>query len=133
MFKERLVKLRTDKGLSQYDLAKALGLSRGQLSNYELGTRQPDNATLIKIANFFDVTTDYLLGRTDEPNDVHQRIEAALADDPDAEELITFWQELKEREDLKLLFKQVRPLSDDSIRRIIRIIQAIELEESQEE
>lgn len=68
MFKERLVKLRTDKGLSQYDLAKALGLSRGQLSNYELGTRQPDNATLIKIANFFDVTTDYLLGRTDIPN-----------------------------------------------------------------
>lgn len=68
MFKERLVKLRTDKGLSQYDLAKALGLSRGQLSNYELGTRQPDNATLIKIANFFDVSTDYLLGRTDIPN-----------------------------------------------------------------
>jgi len=68
VFKERLVKLRTDKGLSQYDLAKALGLSRGQLSNYELGTRQPDNATLIKIANFFDVTTDYLLGRTNIPN-----------------------------------------------------------------
>jgi transcriptional regulator with XRE-family HTH domain len=66
VLKERLVKLRTDKGLSQYDLAKTLGLSRGQISNYELGSRQPDYATLSKIADFFGVSTDYLLGRPNE-------------------------------------------------------------------
>ena len=65
MFKDRLVQLRTGKGLSQYELAKSLGLSRGQISNYELGSRQPDYETLIIIANFFDVTIDYLLGRSD--------------------------------------------------------------------
>ena len=62
MFKKRLVKLRIDKGLSQYDLANALGLSRGQISNYELGTRHPDYETLAKIAAYFEVSTDYLLG-----------------------------------------------------------------------
>lgn len=62
MLKERLVKLRTDKGLSQYELAKILKLSRGQISNYELGSRQPDYETLKKLADFFNVTTDYLLG-----------------------------------------------------------------------
>ncbi len=61
MFKKRLVKLRIDKGLSQYDLANALGLSRGQISNYELGTRHPDYETLAKIAAYFEVSTDYLL------------------------------------------------------------------------
>ncbi len=64
MFAERLVKLRKEKELSQYDLAKCLGLSRGQISNYELGTRKPDTDTLSKIANFFGVSVDYLLGNT---------------------------------------------------------------------
>lgn len=67
MLKERLVILRTNKGLSQYELAKVLSLSRGQISNYELGTRQPDYETLAKIADYFNVSTDYLLGRTDDP------------------------------------------------------------------
>lgn len=67
MLKERLVMLRNYKGLSQYDLAKAIGLSRGQISNYELGSRQPDYDTLKIIADFFDISTDYLLGQSDVP------------------------------------------------------------------
>lgn len=84
MLKERLVKLRTDEGLSQYELAKVLGLSRGQISNYELGTRQPDYETLVKLADFFNVSTDYLLGRTNDPSP-HPQIETIAAhrtDDP---------------------------------------------------
>ena len=55
-----------------------------------------------------------------------------MTGDPDANDLLDFWKELKEREDLFLLFKQVRPLSDDSIRRVIRVIKAIEDEEARE-
>lgn len=42
------------------------GISRGMLSNYELGTREPDFAMLCHIADYYAVTTDYLLGRSDE-------------------------------------------------------------------
>lgn len=64
MFSERLKNLRKAKKLSQYELAERLGFSRGKLANYEQGTREPDFVTLEIIANFFDVSTDYLLGVT---------------------------------------------------------------------
>lgn len=58
---ERIAKLRKSMGLSQYALADRLGFSRGKLANYEQGSRQPDYDTLRKFADFFEVTTDYLL------------------------------------------------------------------------
>lgn len=66
MFGRRLAALRNEIGLSQYQLADRLQFSRGQLGNYEQGTREPDFATLIKIADFFQVSTDYLLGRSED-------------------------------------------------------------------
>lgn len=129
---KRLLQLRKSNDVTQEELGRQIGVGKTTISNYETGYSTPDTETISRIADFFNVSVDYLLGRTDEPNDVHQRIESALVDEPDADELIAFWREMKEREDLKLLFKQVRPLSDDSIRRVIRVIQAIELEESQE-
>lgn len=65
IFKDRLVFLRKELKLTQYELAEKLGCSRGQIGNYEQGSRQPDQETLIKIADFFDVSIDYLLGKTD--------------------------------------------------------------------
>jgi len=65
MFGKRLAALRKQKGISQYKLAEDLGLSRGQLANYEVGSREPDFETLFKIAKYFDVTTDYILGYSD--------------------------------------------------------------------
>lgn len=65
MFGKRLAALRKQNGMSQNDLANQLDLSRGQLSNYELETREPDFDTLHKITNYFEVTADYLLGFSD--------------------------------------------------------------------
>lgn len=67
MFAERLVLLRKSKNLSQYKLAQLLNLTRGQIANYEQGKRQPDYDTLKMFADFFGVSTDYLLGRPDNP------------------------------------------------------------------
>jgi len=53
-------------GISQYELAERLKFSRGQIANYEQGTREPDFYTLGKIADFFQVSTDYLLGRSND-------------------------------------------------------------------
>ncbi|MED3888186.1 helix-turn-helix transcriptional regulator [Priestia aryabhattai] len=68
MLGKRIAKLRKEKGLSQYELAERLGFSRGKLANYEQGSRQPDYDTLQLIATYFDVSTDYLLGKSDIPS-----------------------------------------------------------------
>lgn len=64
MFSEVLKELRESRKLTQSDLAKELGLKRQSISNYENNGRQPDFDILNKIADYFDVTTDYLTGRT---------------------------------------------------------------------
>ena len=68
MFAERLNELRKNKGLNQPELAKELNVAKQTVSNWENNNRTPDNEMLIKIANYFDVSLDYLLGRTDNPN-----------------------------------------------------------------
>lgn len=66
MLNERLVKLRLEKKLTQDELAHILGISRSALSLYETNKRQPDFQMLCRLADFFGVSLDYLLGRTDE-------------------------------------------------------------------
>lgn len=63
----RLITLREDRKLSQTEVARAIGMSRSGFSMYELGEREPDMDTVRKLADYFNVTTDYLLGRTDDP------------------------------------------------------------------
>lgn len=61
----RLVELRKDKNLSQKDAATALGVSQALLSHYEKGIRECGLDFLCRASNFYDVSTDYLLGMTD--------------------------------------------------------------------
>ena len=61
-FGEILAELRQDRGLTQRDLAKLFFVTPGTISNYEKGRHLPDAERLIKIADYFSVTTDYLLG-----------------------------------------------------------------------
>jgi transcriptional regulator with XRE-family HTH domain len=65
IFKERLVYLREEKNLKQKEFAEAIKIHNRNINRYELGLREPDFDTLIKIADFFNVSTDYLLGRTE--------------------------------------------------------------------
>lgn len=59
--------LRIKKRLTQQRLSMELGINQNTLSRYETGQRQADYQTLIKIADYFDVSIDYLLERTDNP------------------------------------------------------------------
>jgi len=68
---DRLILLRRERNLSQYNLADLIGFSRGVIANYEQGRREPDYNTLIVFANFYSVSVDYLLGRTDERQAVY--------------------------------------------------------------
>lgn len=67
MLAKRLSNLRNEFKKTQQQMADFLGITRPAYTAYERGTRQPDYETLKKLADFFDVSTDYLLGRTDEP------------------------------------------------------------------
>lgn len=65
IFRKRFKELRAEKGLSFSAISKALNLSYQTVARWENGERLPSLETLVKIANYFGVTTDYLLGRTD--------------------------------------------------------------------
>jgi transcriptional regulator with XRE-family HTH domain len=67
-FGERLKLLREEKGLSQAELGKLYNLSQSTIAYYETNNKQPSNETLQNLANFFQTTTDYLLGRSDVRN-----------------------------------------------------------------
>lgn len=66
-FGKFLAKLRKERGILQKDLAGHLNVTVSTISNYEKGVHYPDLHTLVRIADFFDVSTDYLLQRTDCP------------------------------------------------------------------
>lgn len=64
-FGELLAQLRKEKGILQKELATYLNVTVATISNYEKGVHSPDYETLVKLADFFDVSTDYLLQRTE--------------------------------------------------------------------
>lgn len=63
----RLKELRQKAGISQLKLAMDLSMNQNSISRYETGSREADYATLIKFADYFNVSIDYLLERTNDP------------------------------------------------------------------
>lgn len=66
MFAKRLRQLRKKSCLSQYDLGQLLNITQQTINNYENGKREPSQDMLQRIADIFVISTDYLLGRTDD-------------------------------------------------------------------
>lgn len=77
---ERLTKLRNKLGITQAEMARRISVHRGTYSNYESGKRHPDYETLGKIANIHNVTIDYLMCRSDEP-DLTEKEDQALTEE----------------------------------------------------
>lgn len=63
----RLKELRKSRGITQLKLALDLNMNQNSISRYESGTREADYQTLILFADYFNVSLDYLLERTDNP------------------------------------------------------------------
>ena len=61
-----LKELRTEKGLTQGELASNLGITQDSISLWEKGKRLPDTQYIVRLSDFFGVSTDYLLGRSDD-------------------------------------------------------------------
>jgi len=109
----RVKELREEKALKQVELAQMLEISQGTLSNWERGVHDPDNETLGRLAQIFDCSVDYLLGRTemrhitgvDAPalDGLFTRIMKEAQDSGmtpyDLQMLVDFWKQAKERND----------------------------------
>jgi len=66
-FPDRLKELRSTKGVTQKTMAEYLGITDQAYAKYEYAMREPNHDTTIKLANFFEVSIDYLLGCSDNP------------------------------------------------------------------
>ena len=91
-FSETLKRLRLEKGLTQGDLAKYSGLKQSSIAMYETGKRNPKIDVLERLADFFNVDIDYLIGKTDKttkvivaPPEPQKSIEASPAQKEDRE------------------------------------------------
>ena len=67
VMENRIKELRKNRGYTQVSLQMQTGIEQALLSKYENGERVPPTETLIRLADFFNVSIDYMLGRTDKP------------------------------------------------------------------
>lgn len=65
--KNRIKKLRIERKVTQRDIAEGIGVSPVSIQRFEYGTVRPSLDTLIALADYFDVSLDYLVGRSDDP------------------------------------------------------------------
>lgn len=68
MYLKRLRDLREDHDLTQKEIAEIISCSQRVYSNYECGQVEPSIETLIRICDYYNISIDYLVGRTDNPN-----------------------------------------------------------------
>jgi len=82
-FSKNLAKLRREKGLSQRQASAELGISQALLSHYENDSREPKLEFVIKICDYYSVTSDYILGRTTERADGASRLSVQINEELD--------------------------------------------------
>lgn len=63
----KITQLRESEGMTQEELASEIGISRGALCHYEKNRREPSIETIVKLADFFEVSVDYIFERTQNP------------------------------------------------------------------
>lgn len=109
---KRLRYLRERKGLAQKYVAEKIGVKNNTLSGYESGRREPDSDTLSRLADFYEVTTDFLLGRSDEPSLTEKEYYEALAEYRELIEILEHMPEEKRERNLQRIRDFVKGISE---------------------
>ncbi|RED60362.1 helix-turn-helix domain-containing protein [Cohnella lupini] len=89
---ERLRELRLRRKISQEEVARHIGITRSAYSHYEINNRQPVYETLIKLAAYFDVSLDYIIGGT------HSKSKAEQGVTPDTREILSLFQHMNQEQ-----------------------------------
>jgi transcriptional regulator with XRE-family HTH domain len=110
---------RKERGISQQELAELASLNYVTISKYESGKVEPGARALARIANALDVTTDELLGRTEEQEE-------------DAEDIWQLRERLRRDPDFRLLFSAADKATPDHIRAAAQMLKALEPQEFSE-
>lgn len=116
-FKDRLKQMRQSAGLTQSELAEKLGVSTSTVSMYEVGSRKPSFEILEQLADFFNVDTDYLMGKASR---------SVYYLDPETAKLA---QELKDNPGQRTLFDASKDLSPDDIKVVMTVINGLKKKE----
>lgn len=95
-FRERLEKIIIDRGIKKRALAEKIGMAPNTLSGYLNGKHLPDIFTLIRICDTLNISTDYLLGRTDNPNVDNNRT-------PNENEMLSYYRLISKKSQHELL------------------------------
>ena len=114
MLGERLRNLRKERGITQKELAEKLSMDTSIVCKYESGAAVPSYEALEKIADFFEVSTDYLFGR-----------EANHLIDTEDENTEKFLEMMRTRPEFKILFDISKDATEHEIRQIIAIHKAM--------
>lgn len=107
MFSNRLRYLRTQKGKSQQNMADLLGITRQGYGKYEDGKSEPDHKTLVKLADYFDVSTDYLLGHETEENKLEYYKNKIVTEFPNIDLMFKDMESLT-AEDMKEVYEYIK-------------------------
>lgn len=124
-FQNIFKRLRTSSKLTQAEMAEKLGISRSTIGMYETGAREPDFETLEKIADFFNVDIDYLLGRTKKTALLPETIGHYYLND----ETRAIAQEAFENPELRTLFKVARDIPPERLRAHIEFMKTLKEQE----
>ena len=112
---ERFEALRLSRGITKTFIAQSLGRSATLCQDWKQQKSQPGEAQLREVARILGTTPAYLLGETDDPS-------PAPAPDSEMERLLT---SLREREDMRMLFKLAQDASPEDVRQAVKIIEAL--------
>jgi len=104
-FAVNMGKLRREKGLSQRQAAAELGISQALLSHYETDAREPKLDFVVRVCDYYSVTSDFILGRTRERGDGASRLSAKVI------EIVDLFEELKAKE--AELLTRLKTVTDD--------------------
>lgn len=113
MFYENFLKLCQDNGISVYKATKDMGIGQSTATRWKQGTASPNAATLQKIADYFGVTTDYLLtGEKKSPD--------TMSED---EEMMEYLNELKNNPGMRILFSKAKGATKEDLEKVVKMIE----------
>lgn len=125
----RIKELRNLKKLTAEKVANSIDIDRSTLSNIERGDKTPGMEILIKLANFYNVTTDYILGLSDSPAPIPDNIKQILDQTSDTDEIVAVLNKNEKIKDSKIE-KMINDLDEDSMSELVKYISYLKVRQA---